>query len=284
MLPLPREVHRIALHQLAVPRSSRLPSVTFYFANHLLPMCGLNFLQCPTCQGKYTTLRRVGRAAPAPLDAPAEPPGAASTEQSRAVEDGDEGGGVTRRQEAGSSRHRHGVVIEGLGLLAPALQGARSFSPFACRFPLPGPIPLIRSVSISSSFCFPICDALQRLDQWMDRDAATASDVAIHSKLAQLKREIQSGRLAYIKVRDAPIISLEFRGKACDLGCSVVIDWMFISLAGEGGDEQEGAAAAHLRVVRYRCRRGGSVQGHGWQQHTVAARRRGAVQAHGFGP
>ncbi|GJN08077.1 hypothetical protein PR202_ga25965 [Eleusine coracana subsp. coracana] len=39
----------------------------------------------------------------------------------------------------------------------------------------------------------------KRLDQGMGREAATASVVAIHSKLAQLKREIQSGRLAYIK-------------------------------------------------------------------------------------
>ncbi|TVU47308.1 hypothetical protein EJB05_06903 [Eragrostis curvula] len=39
----------------------------------------------------------------------------------------------------------------------------------------------------------------KRPDQGMGRDAAAASVVAIHSKLAQLRREIQSGRLAYIK-------------------------------------------------------------------------------------
>jgi hypothetical protein len=63
-----------------------------------------------------------------------------------------------------------------------------------------GPIPLIWSVSISSCSCFPVWGAMQPPDQGMGRDAVTASVVAIRSKLAQLKREIQSGRLAYIKV------------------------------------------------------------------------------------
>ncbi|XP_062215832.1 histone-lysine N-methyltransferase EZ3 isoform X3 [Phragmites australis] len=39
----------------------------------------------------------------------------------------------------------------------------------------------------------------KRPDQGMGRDAAAASVVAIHSKLTQLRRQIQSGRLAHIK-------------------------------------------------------------------------------------
>jgi hypothetical protein len=137
------------------------------------------------------------------MSAPLAAPGAASTDQSR------EGGGLVARGRrsswgvaGGCSHHLHGVVVEGLGLLARALRGVRHFvSPPSPQFL--GPLarsPLIWSVSISSSLCFPVWGALQPPDRGMGRDAVTASVVAIRSKLAQLKREIQSGRLAYIKV------------------------------------------------------------------------------------
>lgn len=117
----------------------------------------------------------------------------------RGAEDGGRGGGVGRRQEA--ARATAMASSSKASDSSPQHSKVRGLSPLRSSIPpFAGPIPLIRSLSIFSSSCFPISGALQRLDQGMDRDAATASVAAIHSKLAQLKREIQSGRLAYIKV------------------------------------------------------------------------------------
>lgn len=69
----------------------------------------------------------------------------------------------------------------------------------------------------------PCFGCLQRSDQGTGRDAAAASVVAIHGKLTQLVRQIQSKRLAHIKVsaRTRPDHVAEISRGAAGLDCSI---------------------------------------------------------------
>lgn len=151
--------------------------------------------------------------------------------------------------QAARATARHGVVVEGLRFLLPALPGERGLSiPRASGSPARSPNPIDLDL-FHLMYVTPVLGPLQRSDQGMGMDDASASVSAIRGKLTQLARQIQSKRLADIKVsaraRADHVAEISSRG-AAGLDCSIGGLGVFSSL-------QDKLEANRKKLQRHTC-------------------------------